>query len=83
MINIGLTLDGWEKYEAERSGKLAGSYGFIALKFGDPTLDPFVKDIVKPAVKELGFELIDMRDVAQPGVYTTLCAKKLEMPHLS
>ena len=77
MINIGLTLDGWEKYEAERAGKLAGSYGFIALKFGDPTLDPFVKDIVKPAVKELGFELIDMRDVAQPGVIDNIMREKI------
>lgn len=68
-FDASLTLDGWEQYEAEKRGEFRGNYGFIAMQFGDPDLDPFVKDVVKPAVKEaLGYDLVDMRDVAQAGV---------------
>jgi len=39
------------------------------MKFGDPVLDPFVKDIVKPAVKGgIGYDLVDMRNVARAGI---------------
>jgi nucleoside 2-deoxyribosyltransferase len=70
--NVELTIAGWEQYEAERRGKTAGSYGFLALKFGDEVLDPFVQSHIKPAVAELGFELRDMRDGARAGVIDNL-----------
>ena len=35
---IDLSLKGWELWEAERRGHVAGSHGFIALQFGDPEL---------------------------------------------
>ncbi len=66
---VNLTLEGWEQYEAEKRGGFGGNYGFIAMRFGDAKLDPFVKDVVKPAVKEgIGYDLVDMRDVARAGV---------------
>jgi hypothetical protein len=68
LILIDLTLEGWGLYEAERRGKVSGTYGFIALKFGDPTLDPFLRDVIKPAVQDIGFTLEDMRDAARAGV---------------
>jgi nucleoside 2-deoxyribosyltransferase len=38
------------------------------MKFGDPVLDPFVK-AVKPLVKDrIGYDLLDMRDVARAGI---------------
>ena len=68
-LDVNLTLDGWEKYEEEKRGQFRGNYGFIAMQFGDSELDPFVKNVVKPAVKEgIGYDLVDMRDVAQAGV---------------
>ena len=66
---VTLTLDGWEQYEAEKRGEFQGNYGFIAMQFGDSDLDPFVENVVKPAVKKgTGYDLVDMRDVAQAGV---------------
>ncbi|URW75437.1 nucleoside 2-deoxyribosyltransferase [Sphingomonas donggukensis] len=65
---IDLSLKGWAQWEEERRGQFAGSHGFIALQFGDPELDPFLKDVVKPAVSELGYRLEDMRDAARAGV---------------
>lgn len=69
---VGLTLSGWELYEREKQGQIAGSYGFVALKFGDPVLDPLVRDHIKPAVREIGYELFDLRDVARAGVIDNL-----------
>jgi hypothetical protein len=63
-----LTLAGWEKYEEVAQGRNASRVGFIALKFGDLTLDQLLAQTIKPAVKELGYDLNDLRDVAQPGV---------------
>ena len=39
------------------------------MKFDDAGLDPLVRDFVKPDIKEkLDYDLVDMRDVKQPGV---------------
>jgi hypothetical protein len=79
IYNVTLTLSGWERYEAETSGKLHGRYGFLALKFGDPILDPFVNDIVKPCIKaELGFDLLDMRDAARAGIIDNIMRAQIQ-----
>lgn len=68
-INADLTLDGWERYEAEKKGEISGNYGFIAMKFGDESLEDLVKTVIKPAIGErLPFELRDVRDVSQAGI---------------
>ena len=67
--NINLSLDGWEQYEAEKRGRFAGNYGFLAMQFNDPDLESFVREVVKPAVKEAtGSDLVDMRDVGRAGI---------------
>lgn len=64
-----LSLKGWEQYEAERRGDFAGRYGFIAMRFNDPVLDPFVEAVVKPAVRDsIGFDLVDLRNASRAGV---------------
>lgn len=69
LLQVNLTLDGWERYEAEKQGKIAGNYGFIAMKFGDDVLEPFVADVIKPCLKDgIGYELFDIRDVARAGI---------------
>ena len=65
---IDLSLKGWERWEAERHGQVAGSHGFIALQFGDPELDTFLLNVIKPAVDKLGYRLEDMRDAARAGI---------------
>ena len=66
--NINLSLSGWERYEALKRGEVAENRGFMAMKFDDPDLDPFVDKVVKPAVKDIGYDLVDMRDVARAGI---------------
>jgi hypothetical protein len=69
LIGIGLTLEGWERYEQEARGQIAGNYGFLALEFNDSVLDPLVDDVIKPIVRDAtGYQIVDMRDVAQAGI---------------
>jgi hypothetical protein len=70
--DIRLTLDGWNRYDSQMKGQTAGNYGFIALKFGDPILDPFLRNHIKPAIESLGMQLRDMRDSAKAGIIDNL-----------
>ena len=67
--DVSLTLDGWERYEAEKRGEFNGNYGFIAMQFDNSELDNFVNAVVKPAVKDgIGYKLVDMKDIARAGI---------------
>lgn len=66
---FSLSLEGWERYEEEKRGGFAGKYGFIAMKFGDAVLDPFVEATIKPAVRDgIDYDLVDLRNVSRAGV---------------
>lgn len=69
---LSLSLAGWEQYESERRGQISGAYGFIALKFGDATLDPLIRDHVKPALASIGLGVVDLRDVSKAGIIDNL-----------
>jgi nucleoside 2-deoxyribosyltransferase len=76
--SYGLTLDGWERYEAEQSGRVAGRNGFIAMKFGDEILDLFLKETIKPAIKDgIGYDLVDLRDVSRAGVIDNIMREQI------
>ncbi len=77
-FGIDLTLDGWAVYEDEKRGRFESNYGFIAMPFNDAQLDPFVSEVVKPTVKNgLGYDLVDMRDIAQAGVIDNLMRTRI------
>ncbi len=66
---LRLTLDGSERYQTEKRSGASSDYGFIAMQFNEPTLDNFVRDVVKPTIRTaLGYDLVDMRDVSRAGV---------------
>ena len=69
LLDITLSLDGWEQYEEEQRGKFAGNYGFLAMQFNDPEHETFAKEVLKPAVKEgTGYDLHDQRDKSKAGI---------------
>ena len=77
-VNVDLTLDGWNQYDAEKRRQLDGNYGFIAMEFDDPVLSPFVEDVVKPAVKErVGYDLVDMNDAGRAGVIDNIMRERI------
>lgn len=69
LCKIKLTLNGWEKYERERTGLSAGRYGFLAMEFNDPVLETLAREVIKPLLKkEIRYDVIDVRDVAKAGI---------------
>jgi hypothetical protein len=69
LASVNLTLSGWDSYEQEKKGRVSGSYGFIAMKFGATELEALVSSSIKPTIKaQLSFDVVDMRDVARAGV---------------
>ncbi len=75
--DMNLTLDGWRIYDEKKRGQTAGKFGFLAMKFGDPILDPFSREVIKPAIQSIGFELIDIRDIAQAGIIDNLLRSQI------
>jgi nucleoside 2-deoxyribosyltransferase len=74
----GLSLDGWERYESEQRGRGAARYGFIAMKFGDAVLDPFIDQHVKPAVRDrISYDLVDLRNVSRAGVIDNILREQI------
>ncbi len=76
-LELSLSLAGWEAYDQERKGQISGNYAFIALKFGVQDLDDLLTRILKPSIKELGFELLDMRDVARAGIIDNIMRERI------
>lgn len=78
LININLTLDGWERFESERRGEVSGNYGFIAMQFGDAVLDSFLEEILKPAIKDgIGYDLVNMNDVSRAGIIDNIMRSQI------
>ena len=76
--NVNLSLAGWEIYNAEKHGRVNADFGFIAMQFNDGVLDTFVRDIVKPTVKEsTGYDLIDVRDVSRAGIIDNIIRSEI------
>lgn len=76
--SLDLTLEGWDLYEAEKRGRFSGTYGFLALKFGDAELDRLVADVLKPRLfEQLGYEIRDMRDLAQIGIIDNIMRERI------
>lgn len=78
LIELDLSLSGWELYEAEKRGATNSKSGFIALKFGDSTLDDLLTEHIKPKLREIGHPLIDLRDVSRAGVIDNILRAQIQ-----
>ena len=65
---VTLTFKGWEHYETLRKGDKTFRKAFMAMKFGDPTLDEVVNAVFRPAVQQTGFELRKLDDSPPAGL---------------
>jgi hypothetical protein len=76
--HVDLRLKGWEIYEAEKRGKFSGKYGFIAMDFKNAILGSFVKDVLKPHVKNtLSIDVVDLRDLSQAGIIDNIMRERI------
>lgn len=67
-IGIRLTLAGWDKHAALKKAKAESRTAFMAMKFGEPSLDEAVKDCFRPAVERTGFALRVLTDQQAAGL---------------
>ncbi|MDA1101936.1 MAG: hypothetical protein O2967_23525 [Proteobacteria bacterium] len=59
---------GWERIEELQRGAASGNMAFMAMKYRDKNLDPFVQNYFVPAVKETGFHLRRLDDNPRAGL---------------
>lgn len=75
--NISLSYEGWERfYEISRKNP-GGKNGFLAMKFNDPALETLVSNTLKPKLSEVGFTLVDVRDVSRAGVIDNIMRREI------
>jgi nucleoside 2-deoxyribosyltransferase len=66
-LGIMLTMAGWEKYEALRKADLESRTAFMAMKFGDASVNRAVEECFRPAVLRTGFALKVLTDQQRAG----------------
>jgi len=63
-----LTFAGWDHYETLRRGGQVYRKAFMAMKFGDATLDDVLITIFKPSALRAGFDLFKLTDRPRAGL---------------
>jgi hypothetical protein len=64
----GLTFDGWRRFEELRRRRVDSRRAFMAMPYGDDTLDEVFRSCFVPAVEAAGFKLERLDDNPQPGL---------------
>jgi hypothetical protein len=64
---VTLSFNGWECYRELKRATTDSRKAFMAMQYGDQELDGFVEGVLKPAVKQTGFELFRLPDKPQPA----------------
>jgi hypothetical protein len=67
-LRLMLTMEGWQRYEALKHKQETSRTAFMAMKFGDATLNDVVERCFKPAVAQTGFELRLLTDKQPAGL---------------
>lgn len=65
---VTLSFKGWDYFEKLRRGGTTYRKGFMAMKFGDQTLDKLFAEILKPCAKQAGFDLLRLDDTPKAGL---------------
>lgn len=68
VAHVALTFAGWDYYETLRLGGTTYHKAFMAMRFGDPTLNSLLDLVFKPAVKRAGFDLLKLDDKPKAGL---------------
>lgn len=81
LSDVRLTLAGCRRWRELKLGTAKSRDGFIAMQFGDPRLDSFVRDVIQAGVRsELGVELhrVDSPDKIEAGVIDNIMREAIE-----
>jgi hypothetical protein len=63
-----LTIQGWQRREELKRGKVASRQAFMAMPFGEQDLDQLFRDELVPAVEKTGFKLKRLDDEQPAGL---------------
>ena len=66
--NVMLSFEGWQHYEQLRSGNTDSRKAFMAMQYGNEELDKVFDEVLKPAVKQTGFDLFKLVDRPKAGL---------------
>jgi len=67
ILSFLLTFKGWDKYDEIKSSSDIGKISFMAIKYGNVSLEKVYEENIKDAVKQTGFEIQLLRDVLRAG----------------
>ena len=67
-IKVGLTFDGWEKYEELKTKGGIINRAFLAMKYNDKKRENFYRTDLRKAIEQTGFELYILDDVLSAGL---------------
>ncbi len=65
---VTLSFDGWEHYRELKRETSDSRKAFMAMEYGHPELDGLFKDVLKPAVKQTGFDLFILPERPKAGL---------------
>jgi len=66
--NVTLSFAGWERYRELKRATSDSRKAFMAIEYGHPDLDSLFKDVLKPAVKQTGFDLFILPERPKAGL---------------
>ena len=76
-VAVDLTLLGWERYEELIHAVTSEPHGFFACDFGNDDIRNLLEDTLKPAFKQRGYDLSDMRGFARPGLIDNIMQERI------
>ena len=66
--NATLTFSGWQRFNELEQGDVDSRNAFMAMKYGDATLDRMINDCFRQAVAQTGFALVRLDDRPRAGL---------------
>ena len=66
--HMTLTFRGWELFDRIQRGQVDSRKAFMAMKYGDETLERIVNEFFRPAVVQTGFSLARLDDEPRAGL---------------
>jgi len=66
--NIGLTFEGWDRFDHIKKGDIESNIAFMAMEFNNDELDEIFFQHLKPAVRMTGFDLRRLDEKPEAGL---------------
>lgn len=68
VLNATLSIRGWQRFTELQTAVSGSKRAFMAMKFGDQTMDSIFSTCFKPAAKRAGYDLVKLDDEPRAGL---------------